>query len=50
MKLESISFTALKKAFVTQKDIQEMAKQDFIMVNLVVSTSARNIGAPFTDT
>lgn len=43
VKLENIPFTALKKAFVAQKDIQKMAKQDFIMVNLVVSTSAHTL-------
>lgn len=29
--------TALKKAFVADKSIQKMAKQDFIMLNLVAS-------------
>lgn len=36
-----IPFTALKKAFVAQKELQQMAEQDFIMVNLVVSTQTR---------
>lgn len=35
--LNSIVSTALKKAFVADKIIQQMAKQDFIMLNLVVS-------------
>lgn len=30
-------FTALKKAFAADKTIQKMAKEDFIMLNLLVS-------------
>lgn len=37
-KLNRVISTALKKAFVAQKSIQKMAKEDFIMLNLVVST------------
>ncbi|XP_071753951.2 anterior gradient 1 [Centroberyx gerrardi] len=34
---------ALKKAFVTQKSIQKMAKEDFIMLNLVHETTDKNL-------
>lgn len=38
MKLTWCISTALKKAFVANKAIQKMAKEDFIMLNLVVNT------------
>ncbi|XP_075904634.1 anterior gradient 1 [Nelusetta ayraudi] len=34
---------ALKKAFVAQKELQQMAEQDFIMVNLVEETTDENM-------
>lgn len=37
MMLNWIISTALKKAFSAEKSIQKMAKEDFIMLNLVVS-------------
>lgn len=40
-KLNRIISTALKKAFVAEKSIQKMAKQDFIMVNLLVSSLSK---------
>lgn len=36
MKQHFIISAALKKAFVAQKSIQKMAKEDFVMLNLVV--------------
>lgn len=36
MKLNRIVSAALKRAFVAEKSIQKMAKEDFIMLNLVV--------------
>lgn len=36
VKLNRFLSAALKKAFVAKKPIQKMAKEDFIMVNLVV--------------
>lgn len=37
LKLNSIISTALKKVFVADKSIQKMAKEDFIMLNLMVN-------------
>lgn len=37
LKLNRIVSTALKKAFVADKSIQKMAKEDFIMLNLMVN-------------
>ncbi|XP_067372275.1 anterior gradient 1 isoform X2 [Channa argus] len=34
---------ALKKAFLAEKSIQKMAKEDFIMVNLVEETTDKNM-------
>ncbi|KAK5921253.1 hypothetical protein CgunFtcFv8_024972 [Champsocephalus gunnari] len=36
-------FTALKKAFAADKTIQKMAKEDFIMLNLLVETENKNL-------
>ncbi|XP_032901392.1 anterior gradient protein 3-like [Amblyraja radiata] len=42
--LEDCQFSqALKKAFASNEDIQRMAKEDFVMLNLVFETSDKNL-------
>ncbi|AWP12826.1 Anterior gradient protein 3 -like [Scophthalmus maximus] len=43
VKLNRFLSAALKKAFVAKKPIQKMAKEDFIMVNLVEETEDPNM-------